>query len=71
MAVMNSEMWNEGESDQGGLSRDDILTVVHSTELLTKLCTVMHLLMYSPSPPQVQEVGIPCHSAATDDLYLT
>ena len=28
MAVMNSEMWNEGGSDQGGLSRDDILTVV-------------------------------------------
>ena len=28
MAVMNSEMWNEGGSDQGGVSRDDILTVV-------------------------------------------
>ena len=71
MAVMNSEMWNEGESDQGGLSRDDILTVVHSTELLTKPYTVMHLLMYSSPPKKIQQVGILCHSAATDGLYLT
>ena len=28
MAVMNSEMWNEGGSDQVALSRDDILSVV-------------------------------------------
>ena len=60
MAVMNSEMWNEGESDQGGLSRDDILTVVHSTELLTKLCTVLHCyapMDVTPPPPKYKRWG--------------
>ena len=38
MAVMNSEMWNEGESDQSGLSREDILTVVGVTQCQHCVC---------------------------------